>query len=385
MKTILRFFVLPVTVFSLVILLNSCVFSSSNDGAPGAQLLTDENKKKIEAVIDKYVDEVKSPAALAGIWTPGGEQVVVRGKSDVKTGTAALATDRFRIASLTKTFTATLLLMLVEDKKIGLEDKLSKFYPGVKNADKITIRQVINHTSGIFSYTAIKEFNDLSITDPLKKWTYDDLLALVAAKDPYCEPGQGFNYSNTNYMIMGMLIEKLSGKKYDEFLQEKICAPLGLISTYYATTPEIAGNFYHGYRDSVDVSLLDPSGPNAAGAIISTLQDLKIWNEALAEGKLLSKAMQEERMKFVVNEKNPSGGYGLGIIAKGSFLGHTGGISGFNLDMFYHPGMKTSIIIMFPLDPSNAKAAPDRALADIAEILLPGEISRPVTASQTVK
>jgi D-alanyl-D-alanine carboxypeptidase len=202
LKTIPRFFILPAVVFSMVILLNSCVYSSSNDGTPGAQLLTDENKKKIETVVDKYVDEVKSPAALVGVYTPGGEQVVVRGKSDVKAGTAALATDRFRIASLSKTFTATMLLMLVEDKKIGLEDKLSKFYPNVKNADKITIRQVINHTSGIYSYTGIKEFHDLAITDPLKKWTYDDLLALVAAHDPYCEPGQGFNYSNTNYQTV---------------------------------------------------------------------------------------------------------------------------------------------------------------------------------------
>jgi len=385
LKTIPGFLILPAAIFSLVILLNSCVYSQANDGVPGAQLLTDENKKKIETVIDKYVDEVKTPAALVGIYTPGGEQVILRGKSDVKTGTAAMATDRFRIASLTKTFTATLLLKLVEDKKIGLEDKLGKFYPNVKNADKITIRQLINHTSGIYSYTGIKEFHDLAITDPLKKWTYNDLLALVADHEPYCEPGQGFNYSNTNYMIMGMLIEKLSGKKYDEFLQEKICAPLGMISTYYATTPEISGNFYHGYHDSVDVSLLDPSGPNAAGAIISTLQDLKKWNEALAEGKLLSKNMQEERLKFVVKEKSPAAGYGLGIIAKGSFLGHTGGISGYNLDMFYHPGTKTSIIIMFTLDPENAKSAPDRALADIAEILLPGEINSPVAASQTIK
>ena len=363
----------------------SCGFSDSAALDNGKIFLTGENKTKIEAIVDKYMAKTGSPAALLGVWAPDGEMILVKGKSDLKAGTDAKATDRFRIASVTKTFTATLLLMLADRKSLNLDDKLSKFYPGFKNADKISIRQLLNHTSGIPSYTAMNEFDKYVKPEPLKKWTNEELLKMVENATPDFEPGTGFKYSNSNYLLAGLIIEKVSGNSYADELKTKICAPLGLKDTYYAVTPEIEGPHFHGYEDTVDVSLFDPSGPGFAGAIVSTLADLKIWAEAFVEGRLISARLREESVKFIVEDGYPQSGYGLGMMAWGSFHGHSGMIKGGCVVMFRDPDAKVTIICMYPMTADYLKLATEYTFNETADLLIPGSYMKSVKAYSVIK
>lgn len=363
----------------LTLALFALIFSFEVSRAAGEEVIKEDKKvmmnedikKKIETILDKHIAERKAPAAILGVWTPDGEAVIVRGKSDPKNAIEAKATDRFRIASVTKTFTAELLLMLADEKKISLDDKLSKFFPELKNADKIKISQLLNHTSGIRSYTVIDEFDKYVKNEPLKKWTSEELLKIVAKSETDFEPGAGFMYSNSNYFLAGLIVEKVSGNKFADELQKKICVPLGMKNTYYAEGPQIEGAYFHGYDDTIDVSLFDPSGPNFAGAIVSNLADLKIWIESLSKGNLLSKEMQAQRLKLVGSDKNPESGYGLGIMSWGSFLGHNGAITGYTIVALSSPAAGATIICMMPMCASNLQGAPEQTFKEIAELIAP--------------
>lgn len=375
-------------VFTLILFV-SCSFSfafSDNSALKADKIfLTAENKTKIEAIVDKYMAKTQSPAALLGVWAPDGEMTIVKGKSDLKTGADAKITDRFRIASVTKTFTATLLLMLIDRKSLSLDDKLSKFYPDFKNADKITIRQLLDHTSGIPSYTAINEFDKFVKPEPLKKWTNEELYKMIEKAEPDFEPGTGFKYSNSNYLLAGLIIEKVSGNNYSDELKMKICGPLGLKDTYYAVTPQIEGPHFHGYEGTTDVSLFDPSGPGFAGAIVSTLGDLKIWAEAFSEGRLISKELREQSIKFIVEDGYPQCGYGLGMMAWGSFYGHSGMIKGGCVVMFRDTNAGVTIICMYPMTADYLKLATEYTFNETADLLIPGSYMRSVKAHSVIK
>ncbi len=367
------FRVLSVLILTLFILIfSSELLKAAGEGIikTGKKTLMNEDiKKKIEAIFDKHVAERKSPAAILGVWTPDGDVIVVRGQSDPKKSVEARVTDRFRIASVTKTFTAELLLMLADEKKISLDDKLSKFFPEIKNADKISIKQLLNHTSGIPSYTEIDEFDKFVKSEPLKKWTSGELLKIVAEAKTDFEPGAGFMYSNSNYLLAGLIVEKITGNKFNDELQKRICVPLGMKNTYYAESPQIEGQYFHGYDDTIDVSLFDPSGPNFAGAIVSNLDDLKIWIESLSKGKLLSEQMFAQCLKLAGSDKNPESGYGLGIMSWGSFLGHNGAITGYTIVALASPEIGVSIICMIPVCASNLQGAPEKIFKEIAELI----------------
>ncbi len=363
----------------------SCAFSNNPAMESGKIFLTSENKIKIEAIVDKYIAKTQSPAALLGVWTPDGEMRMVKGKSDLNAGTDAKITDRFRIASVTKTFTATLLLMLVDRKSLSLDDKLSKFYPYFKNADKITIRQLLDHTSRSPAYTSMNEFDKFVKPEPLKKWTNDELYKMIENAEPDFEPGTGFKYSNSNYLLAGLIIEKVSGNSYSDELKAKICGPLGLKDTYYAVTPEIEGPHFHGYEATTDVSLFDPSGPGFAGAIVSTLDDLKIWAEAFTDGRLISKELREQSVKFIVEDGYPQSGYGLGMMAWGSFYGHSGMIKGGCVVMFRDVNSGVSIICMYPMTADYLKLATEYTFNEIADLLIPGSYMKSIEAYKIIK
>jgi len=348
-------------------------------------MMNEDVKKKIEAILDKHIAERKAPAAILGVWTPDGDAVVVRRKSDPKAGTDAKATDRFRIASVTKTFTATLLLMLADEKKISLDDRLSKFFPEIKNADKITISQILDHTSGIRCYTRADEFDKYVKSEPLKKWKSEELLKILLGAGVEFEPGAGFMYSNSNYLLAGLIVEKVSGNKFADELQKRICGPLGMKNTYYAEGPQVEGSYFHGYDDTLDVSLFDPSGPNFAGAIVSNLDDLKIWIESMSEGKLLSKEMQAQRLKFAGYEKNPESGYGLGIMSWGSFMGHNGAITGYTIVALSSPAAGVTIICMMPMCAANLQGAPEQTFKEIAELIAPEALHTKLKLDKIIK
>ncbi|KQV05724.1 hypothetical protein ASE03_08120 [Kitasatospora sp. Root187] len=269
------------------------------------------------------------------------------GQSDLDTGAPVRADGRFRIGSTTKTFVSTVVLQLVAEQKVKLDDPIERHLPGtVPNGANITVRQILNHTSGLYSFTSDPELG-LSSPEALRAWaesdratTYrpQDLLAMAFRHEPLFAPGTDWSYSNTNYIVAGQLVEKVTGRSWAKEVERRIIQPLGLHNTSMpSTSMAIPGPHAKGYLKfgdtRIDVTRLNPSMAGSAGAGISTTADLTRFNAALLGGRLLRPAELAE-MKTPSPQALAHGvGYGLGlwrtVLPCGEFWGHDGAIPGY--------------------------------------------------------
>ena len=322
-------------------------------------------KNKLEQTVDNATAKYNIPGAIVGVWSPrSGSLVMVKGKADIAAGADMKRADRVRICSITKTFTVTVVLQLVDEGLLSLSDTLDKFYPDLRNADQITIRQLCNMTAGLFSYDEDESFMTTYTEDPNKVWTPDELVAIASAHSPYFAPGAGWHYSNTNAIILSMIIKKLTGEDIGAAIRSKLTNRLRLNSTYYPEGTGIEGPHAHGYLEGEGEYLTDgtyrfnPSGMGASGALISNLHDLRTWVIALANGDLLEKDTQEQRTTFVPGDYDYFGikmQYGLGILSCEGFLGHPGDGLGYTNAAFRSPETGTTIVVLLNKAP-NADA-----------------------------
>ena len=246
---------------------------------------------------------------------------------------------RYRIGSITKMFTASMIFQLVEENKIKLTDTLDKFFPQIPNAQKISIAQMLGHRSGIIDLTGSGDFRSWK-TQPKTK---DEMVAIIAKGKPVFEPDAKAEYSNSNFVLLGYIVEKAGGKSYQEALTQRITSKIGLKDTYLGTGYVDAGkneglsyNFVGDWKQEAETHLSIPGG---AGAMISTPNDLTRFIQALFDGKIVSKESLEQ-MK-------PRDKYGLGInlypLGDRNFLGHGGGIDGFRSLLVYLPEEKLAL------------------------------------------
>jgi D-alanyl-D-alanine carboxypeptidase len=261
--------------------------------------------------------------------------------------------NRFRIGSITKTFTAAIILQLVDEGKLNLTDKLDKFQPQVPNANKITIQQILSHRSGIPNVFREQNAQGNMKTNPMTK---EDHLALIVKATPDFEPDTKSQYSNSGYFVLGLIIEKLTGKSYEAVLQEKIVKKIGLTDTYLAT-----GNIDASKNESLTYFILPgsdwkqvpethPSLLFSAGAIVSTPNDLAKFIQALFDGKLVSKESLDKMTAMKDGE-----GFGMVTFALGgkTFYGHTGGADNYGAWVSYLPEEKLAVAYT-----TNAKVYP---------------------------
>jgi len=235
----------------------------------------------------------------------------------------------FRVGSLTKMFTAALILRLVDKDLLTLEDTVDQWIPdAVRNSDIITVRQLLHHRSGVAEFSAAPGFSEE------QAWTPEELLALVTGSDPQFFPDEYFRYTNTNYLLLGMIAERVTGQTYENLVQTELLDVLGLEHTYVPTTsyfPEAHANGYEQRTDNafVEVTGFQPTAPWAAGAMISNLFDLAKWVEALFKGLLLNSDTQEQLVDFLPMSDSDAW-YGLGVIKlSDGRQGHSGSIQGF--------------------------------------------------------
>jgi D-alanyl-D-alanine carboxypeptidase len=365
-KLLLHAIVLLITVSLIALSVSAC-------GTPSFDANT---QSQLDGIIEKVMEANQLPGAVVGVWVPGqGTWVVAKGEADVETAKAMKTTDKFRIASITKTFTSNMVLQLADEGKLELDDRLDKYLPEIPFSGQITLRQLLNHTSGIIDDN--DSVDDIVDADPLKKWEPMEVVESYTGGELGEEPGKQINYSNAGYIILGMVIEKVSGDTVENVLQEKIAKPLELENTYFPEGPDISGEYAHGYDGTEDVTHIDMSWDWTAGAMISTLDDLKIWAKAFAEGTLLSGEMYEEQLTFVDFPKGRGEiKYGLGTYYEFGFLGHDGADLGYQSDMMYLPEKEATIIILFNKlseDLSDLNAT-EKAFVGIADIVLPGAI-----------
>lgn len=335
-----------------------------------------EMTAKFDSILNAAMMNDSIPSVTGGIWIPSmGEYTFAKGVSDRETQTPRNMTDHFRIGSVTKTFTATVILMLCDEGKITLNDKLDKYLPETPNAKDITIRMLLDMTSGLGDYLQAKEIDD-KLSDSLTAKFTDEELYEIAIKEPVeFSPGEKgkWKYSNTNYLLLGMIIHKVTGNEWYKEVTTRIIDKLGMKNTLIPSTPNIPAPFVHGYiKDSnnvIDVTPIDPSFTGAAGNMISNIPDLTIWAKALTEGTLLSDSMQAERVKFVPTYVTDKLSYGLGMLNVDGFWGHNGGIPGFNTSMYRSPEKDALFIISVNM--YMDRGASDKIYTELVKAIYP--------------
>ncbi|MFG3017426.1 serine hydrolase domain-containing protein [Streptomyces sp. NPDC048254] len=304
-------------------------------------------RKAVRAAVEAGV-----PGVTATARDPHGTWSTTAGVGDTRTGAPRSAADRYRVGSITKTFVSTVLLQLEAEGRLSLDDKVDKWLPGVvtghgNDGRLVTVRQLLNHTSGIFNYTADDDFGRTYFTkDGFFQHRYDTLtptgLVAVAMKHkPAFAPGTSWAYSNTNYILAGLVIKAVTGRSYAEEITDRVIRPLHLTGTSLpgtrTTLPHPSSRAYSKLTDpagpTYDVTALNPSMASSAGELISTGADLTRFYEALLRGKLLAPHQLKEMKTTVPVPGAPDSAYGLGLIdhtlSCGVHVwGHDGGIHG---------------------------------------------------------
>ena len=278
------------------------------------------------------------------------------GPADEEWNVANTPKTKFRIASMTKQFTGASILLLQEDGKLNVGDRVAKYLSGLPDAwQAITIHQLLTHTSGIPNYTdsaKIPELNQHGATP-------EQMIALVADKPLLSAPGAKFAYCNTGYILLGMLIERVSGMKYADFLQQRIFTPLEMKDSGYDTAPVVLAHRASGYQLKqgaiVNADFIDMSVPFAAGGIYSTVEDLFRWNEALAHKGLLSPASRKAMFEVYPESVLADSHYGYGVVITERFgrrlFYHGGGVVGFSSVIQRYPEENTCIVVLSNLEP----------------------------------
>jgi len=326
--------------------------------------------------------------------------------------------DRFRIGSNTKTMTVTVVMQLAQEGKLSLDDPIGKYVDGVPNGDVITLAQLAEMRSGLFSYTFDLGWSQAADADPARVWTPQELLDIAFSHPVNAAPGTTFEYSNTNTVLLGLVIEKVAGMPVEQAFQERIFTPLGLTGTSMpaAADASIPDPHPNGYAYGNMVSTLDtfalpeeqqqealagtlkpndvtndnPSWAWTAGGAISTASDMATYVEALVGGGLLDPAMQAQRMASVqpTDPSQPNAaGYGLGIARFGpSMYGHDGQLPGYMTFMGHDPGSGLTVVVATNLAtvPSGEGSALVLAKAIIAHFygssVVPGDPAQASTA-----
>ncbi|WP_432196342.1 serine hydrolase domain-containing protein [Streptomyces sp. bgisy027] len=283
-----------------------------------------------------------APGAMARLQDRDTVHWAAVGVADRKTGRALSNSDRFRIGSITKVFSAVVLLQLAEEKKLTLDAPVDRYLPGLLPDKRITVRHVLSHRSGLYDYTNDMFARTVPGFEAVRKkvFTYRQLVNRSLAKPRTTKPGGAYSYSNTNFVVAGMLIEKLTGRPVATEYRDRIIEPLMLTDTFYVHPgTKIPGRYARGYLtpDTAGAALVDATEQTAswaqsAGAVISSTRDLNTFLSALLGGRLTSKAQLAQMQRWV-----PAGtttAYGLGLRRRDlpcgvSVYGHTGAVQGY--------------------------------------------------------
>lgn len=312
---------------------------------------------QLQKALDKAVSPEIVPGAVLLIDAPKARFFSAAGYADVE-GQVLMTPERaFRIGSLTKMFTAVVLLQLQEEGFLSLDDRmidwLPEEMPKLPYDDRITVRQLLNHTAGVYNYTDDQMLIELYGADPLTAPSLDVIFErLSALATPAFAPGESWAYSNTNYLLAGKVIEQVTSQPVAEVFRARIFAPLGLSHTYLAGAEPDSPALVHGYTtdadsgEQVDTLLWDVSWAWTAGALVSTAEDLLIFVRALFAGALFQDPSSLEQMLTVV-DVGGGVGYGLGIgTSSGGDWGHSGGIPGYVSTLTYIPSEDLVLVVL---------------------------------------
>jgi len=321
------------------------------------------NDLKYQSLLDGMTSKGVVGITMSIDGTTNGKWSGASGKADLHNNIDMRGCNISRVGSTVKTFTATTVIILAEEGKLNLDDKISDYLSGeiidnIENADIASIRQLLQHTSGIYNYIQNLQFQTASLNNLVKEWHAKDLLEYAYNKKAYFSPGSDVRYSNTGYILLGLLIEKIEGKPFHEVFQEKIFTPLGLSHTQFAAKDPVPDGIVRGYIDLYSnlqvVESTYYSGWDyftADGGLISNPYDLTIFMKALFNGEIISNSSLNEMLKWQTPSEVDANffpiSFGLGIFKIETQYGdaymHSGDAIGYYANMLYFPNNDIAI------------------------------------------
>lgn len=353
--------VLLIAALIAAVLLSSYWLSFSNRVSTKREKAFDAaTTAKLEEALRETVSRFSIPGIIVGVWVPGqGSWTAASGVSDTSTGAKMSVDNKFCIASITKSFVATVILQLVDQKFLSLDDTLNRYFPDIPAIGSITVRQLLDHTSGLFDFKDDPTLLSECESRPMRVKTPRSLLDASLANPPYFPPGAGWRYSNTNYVVLSMVAEKVTGEKLEDMVKQRIIVPLGLKNTEVSVTTPSSGMAVKTYSWSdgslVPFPQVHPSLGWGSTSMVSDLEDMKTWAGALGRGELVSEAMQAERTRFLDTGRNEPE-YGLGLSRWGEYVGHAGNAYGNSSFIGYLPGRQATFVVYMNLFPEHVSA-----------------------------
>lgn len=353
--------------------------------------------------INALLANTMTPGAVVYVQSPQGNWLASFGTAVRGTNSPIPTNAHFRIGSVTKTWTGTVILQLVQEGRLRLTDHVSQYVANVPNGDTITIEQLLTMRSGLYNYSTSLAFNQSLDAQPDRVWTIDELLGIAENQPVYFAPGADFRYSNTNTVLLGLIIEQRTGMSAADAIRTRLFAPLGLTETSLppqdntalpapaprgyqwgtnvetidgdALSPARQAAAKNGTLQPTDVTTVNTSWAWTAGSGISTAAELGAYVQRMVGGGYLNADLQAQRLASCtpIDPSNPaSASYCMGLAKFGTFYGHTGEIPGFNTFAGYDPATKTTIVTW-----ANTASGPDgRAPAnEIARIIM-AELSK---------
>jgi peptidoglycan/LPS O-acetylase OafA/YrhL/CubicO group peptidase (beta-lactamase class C family) len=343
---------------------------------------------RLQELVDATAADGYVPGLALSVRLPDGSTWTgATGTADRRNGLPMTVETRMRIGSLSKLFTAVAALQLVEEGAISLDEPVETWLPGLlPNGGRITVRHLLQHTSGLYDYLEDRRFVGEAYADPGRQWAPEELVAYASRFPARSAPGERWDYSNTNFVVLAMLIERVSGEPLAAQLDRRIFTPLGLEATYVAPAQEIAGPQARGYSRSETHARHSLSFAYGTANIVSTAGDLRRFGEGLFGGKLLRPETLAEMQQFVSGRGQydmPALEYGLGLMgnvlpvgpgpdgqerptAAGRVIGHIGGINGFRSALWYAPDAD----VVIALSMNQGAADPNRLATRVMNALL---------------
>lgn len=351
--------------------------SVSRPAAPEGELPADL-VAKLQQTVDDTMAEYDVPGAAVGVWIPGeGSWTAVAGLADVEAKTPVTPEMQWPIRSITKSYTVTLILQLVDEGVISLDDTIDQYVDGVTDGDTITLRELADMSSGNADYFTDDFVQDFFVDDPDRIFTLDELNGYILGQPAQFEPGAEKVYTNANTNLLGKVVEVATGEAFSDVIAERILEPLGQTGTRYITDVSTWTEPHPlGYVPSDTGGRWDGQNPNLsalgpAGSMITSLDDARVWGETLATGALLTPETQSEREEGAPLDAGPPyGEYALGMGQTDGWWGHNGEGLGFTAALFHDPETGATIAVFFNLSNYEPKAHPaDQLFRRLAAVL----------------
>ncbi|MCV7280491.1 beta-lactamase family protein [Mycolicibacterium flavescens] len=351
--------------------------------APAAVAQPRDLAAALDKVIAERLAQMGAPGAIVSLSVPGEvDYVKAFGVGDTASGMPMLVDNHTRIGSVTKTFTGTAVLQLVDEGRIRLDDPIARYVEGVPSGDVITLDMLGRMRSGLANYTDDTGFVErLYRESPRGPVAFAmmprELVEVALAKPLNFAPGSDYEYSNTNTVLLGMVVEKVSGVRLRQYLQDNIFGPLGLTQTSYPADGWLPGPYAHGYNKSpdeviVETTLWNLSWADAAGKIVSNVYDMRAWAKALGSGALLRPDTHAQRISGG-SSVVPGVDYSFAIFDVQGWRGHNGDIPGYATVAVYLPERDATLVVFVNSDVAEPHSAGQIAY-DVTRLVMPQNV-----------